>query len=49
LAFVTLWDGMAFKLGELANAPEPLGAALRACKRHFQSAFFFRLFGFFSG
>ncbi len=32
---------MAFKLGELANAPEPLGAALRACKRHFQSAFFF--------
>lgn len=32
---------MAFKLGELASAPEPLGAALRACKRHFSSAFIF--------
>jgi ATP-binding cassette subfamily C protein len=32
---------MAFRLGELASAPEPLGAALRACKRHFTSAFLF--------
>lgn len=32
---------MAFKLGELASAPEPLGGALRACKRHFAWAFLF--------
>ena len=32
---------MAFKLGELASAPEPLGGALRACKRHFVWAFLF--------
>lgn len=32
---------MAFKLGELASAPEPLGGALRACKRHFTWAFLF--------
>jgi len=35
---------MAFKLGELASAPEPLGAALRACRRHFTSAFIFSAF-----
>lgn len=32
---------MAFNLGELASAPEPLGGALRACKRHFTWAFLF--------
>jgi len=32
---------MAFKLGELASAPEPLGGALRACGRHFAWAFLF--------